>query len=88
MVPNFFGVTQYTTHEEILERLPQENILCHGSMMIRKIALDTLGGYSTDKILLGREDWDLWVRAANAGFCFGKVPERLYIYTLGTSVPR
>ena len=88
MVPNCFSVTEYTDHNDIVGRLPNENVLCHGSMMIRKIALESLGGYSTDKLLLGREDWDLWARAANAGFRFGKVPERLYIYTLGTSVPR
>jgi|GEM_PF-5048654 len=88
MVPNCFSTTEYITHEDITARLPEENVLCHGSMMIRKIALESLGGYSTDKLLLGREDWDLWGRAMNAGFRFGKVAERLYVYTLGTSVPR
>ena len=88
MVPNCFSVTEYTTHDEITTRLPEENVLCHGSMMIRKIALESLRGYSTDKLLLGREDWDLWARAMTAGFRFGKVAERLYVYTLGTSVPR
>lgn len=88
MVPNCFSVTQDINHKTIVERLKQENVLCHGSMMIRKSALDTLGGYSIDKQWLGREDWELWVRAANAGYRFGKVPERLYVYTLGTSVPR
>lgn len=88
MVPNCFGITQYVTHEDIVARLPEENILCHGSMMIRRIVLESLKGYNTDRKLLGREDWDLWARAANAGFRFGKVSERLYVYTLGTSVPR
>lgn len=88
VVPNCFPIMSYLTHEEIVGALSNENVLCHGSMMIRKLAIDTLRGYSTDKVLLGREDWELWVRAANAGFRFGKVPERLYQYTLGTSVPR
>jgi glycosyltransferase involved in cell wall biosynthesis len=81
MVPNCFAVTQYSTHEQIVECLPEENILCHGSMMIRKIAIDSLGGYSTDKVYLGREDWELWLRAVNANFHFSKIPERLYIYS-------
>ncbi len=88
MVPNCFKVTDHITHEEIMAVLPDENVMCHGSMMIRKIVIDSLGGYITDKAYLGREDWELWSRAANAGFRFGKVPERLYVYTLGTSVPR
>jgi glycosyltransferase involved in cell wall biosynthesis len=88
MVPNCFGINEYLTHQQIVGRLGDENVLCHGSMMIRKIAIESLNYYSTDKLLLGREDWELWARAANAGFTFGKVPERLYVYTLGTSVPR
>jgi glycosyltransferase involved in cell wall biosynthesis len=88
MTPNCFNIGDYNSHADIISRLPHENILCHGSMMIRKIAIDSLGGYSTNKSLLGREDWDLWVRAARGGFKFMKVPERLYIYSLGTGVPR
>lgn len=88
MTPNCFNIGDYNKHASIVNRLPHENVLCHGSMMIRKVALDSLGGYSTNKALLGREDWDLWMRAAQGGFTFMKVPERLYIYSLGTSVPR
>jgi teichuronic acid biosynthesis glycosyltransferase TuaG len=86
--PNCFAVTQYVTHAEIVAQLPRENVLCHGSMMIRRSALEALKGYRTDRSLLGREDYDLWQRAAAAGYRFLKVPERLYIYSLGTSVPR
>jgi glycosyltransferase involved in cell wall biosynthesis len=88
LYPNCFKTTQYNTHEEIAQALNRENVMCHGSMMIRRIALESLGFYSTSSNVLGREDWDLWARAVNAGFTFAKVPERLYIYSLGTSVPR
>lgn len=88
IVPNCFDVRHHIGHDEIARVLPGENIMCHGSMMIRKIALDSVGGYNIDKALLGREDWDLWLRALGGGFRFGKVPERLYLYSLGTSVPR
>jgi glycosyltransferase involved in cell wall biosynthesis len=88
MVPNCFSVLDHINHEDIVSRLSDENVMCHGSMMIRRVALESLGGYSADRSLLGREDWELWARAVNSGFTFGKVPERLYIYSLGTSVPR
>lgn len=85
--PNCFQVGQYQTHEEIVERLPYENIMCHGSMMMRASALALLdSGLYRD--VRGAEDWDLWKRAANAGCIFGKVPERLYIWSAGTSVAR
>lgn len=87
--PNCFTVGQYQTHLDITRRLPRENILCHGSMMIRRLALESLGGpYRTDSSVHGCEDWDMWLRAVQAGFVFGKVPERLYVWSAGTSVVR
>jgi len=86
--PNCFKVGQYQTHEQIRTALPHENVVAHGSAMIRRIALESMGGYRTDKALLGREDYDLWQRAIGSGFIFWKIPERVYIYSLGTSVPR
>lgn len=83
--PNCFRVGQYETHDQIISRLPHENVLCHGSAMIRKSVLDNLGGYRHYK---GREDYDLWLRAATAGYRFAKVPERLYIYSMGTGIER
>ena len=88
MRPNCFMVGQYQTHVSICKALPNENVLCHGSALIRKSALDGLGGYSTSKALLGREDWHMWQRAVEAGFTLWKIPERLYVYSLGTGVPR
>lgn len=88
LVPNCFPVGHATTHEAILARIGGENILCHGSAMIRRSALEALGGYNTDRRLLGREDWDLWIRGFQAGFRFYNIPERLYCYRLGTSVAR
>jgi len=88
IVVNCFSVADYVLHEEIVAALPQENVLCHGSMMIRRLALVSLNGYDPKSLVLGREDWDLWQRAANAGFRFMKVPERLYLYSLGTGVAR
>ena len=88
LYPNCFKIGQYNTHAQIVAAIGRENVVCHGSAMIRKLAIDTLGGYKTDRSLLGREDWDLWQRAIASGFVFAKVPERLYIYSMGTSVTR
>jgi len=54
-------------------------------MMIKKKVLDNLNGYNNIK---GMEDWDLWKRAINEGYLFKQLPERLYVYTLNTSVDR
>jgi len=86
--PNCFAVGQYKTHADISNIINLENVLCHGSAMISYAALKSLNCYDTSLSLLGQEDWDLWKRAIGAGYRFAKLPERLYIYSLGTSVPR
>jgi len=88
LYPNCFKIGQYDTHTKIASALSRENVLCHGSALIRKISITSLGGYHTDKTLLGKEDWDLWRRAVENNFTFAKLPERLYIYSMGTSVTR
>jgi len=86
--PNCFSIGQYKSHEQISARLREENVLCHGSACIRKSALDNLDGYDTRSRFLGMEDWHLWLRAMQSGYRFHNIPERLYIYSLGTSVDR
>jgi len=85
MIPGFSYVGQYETHEQISNRIFHENVMTHGSMLIRKKALDELGGYNDVR---GREDWDLWKRAISAGYKFHQLQERLYMLTMGTSVER
>ena len=85
MIPGFSYVGQYETHEQIYNRIFQENVMTHGSMLIRKKALDELGGYNDVR---GAEDWDLWKRAISAGYKFYQIQERLYMLTMGTSVAR
>lgn len=75
----------YTTHEEIKNRIFTENILTHGSMLIKRDCLIKLNGYRNIK---GCEDWDLWKRAIDMNYVFHQLQERLYVYTIGTSVLR
>lgn len=88
MLPNCFEVNQYNSHDEIVSRIATENVMCHGSMMIRLNALKALKGYNQSILHKGQEDWELWIRAIKSGFKFGKVSERLYVYSMGTSVER
>jgi len=85
---NCFFLGQYETHEQIVERISSENCLCHGSALIQMQALRVLGNYRTDSAVKGKEDWDLWRRALDNGYHFYNIPERLYLYSVGTSVPR
>ena len=76
---------KYITHEEIVEGLLTCSPLTHGSMLIKMKALKELGYYNHVK---GVEDWDLWRRAAAAGYKFHQLPERLYVWCEGSSVAR
>lgn len=51
----------------------------HGSMMMRKSALDALGGYR-DAFAVG-QDYDLWLRMSER-FAIDNLPERLYQWRL------
>ena len=85
LLPSCFALGLYESHEDIKLRLPKENVLTHGSMLIRKSCLDELGGYNNIK---GAEDYDLWKRAMTKGYRFYQIQERLYVYTIGSGVAR
>lgn len=80
-----FREGEYVTHEDIKKIIFNENVLTHGSMIIRKKCLDSLGGYQHKP---GWEDWDLWQRAISNDYNFYQLQDRLYVYRIGTSVDR
>jgi len=55
------------------------NPFVHSSVMIRKAALDQVGGYATDPARQPPEDYELWSRIARR-FRLANLPERLTIY--------
>jgi glycosyltransferase involved in cell wall biosynthesis len=55
------------------------NPFVHSSMMLRKSALDAVGGYSTDRSRQPPEDYELWSRLARR-YGVANLPGRLTIY--------
>ena len=80
-----YCTSSYITHEDIVNVISTKCVLTHGSMLIKMEALKELGYYRHVK---GKEDWDLWKRAAEAGYKFHKLKERLYVWCEGSSVAR
>lgn len=80
-----FNEGDFVTHEDIEKTIFNQNVMTHGSMIVRKECFDFLGGYQNKK---GWEDWDLWQRAISHGYKFYQLQDRLYIYRLGTSTIR
>jgi len=56
-----------------------DNPFVHSSMMLRKSALDAVGGYSIDPLRQPPEDYELWSRLARR-HKVANLPERLTIY--------
>ena len=81
---NCFRLGQFQTHEQIVNQLPLENCLHHGTACIKKEVFDYLSGYPEEDFALAREDHILWLRAMKAGFRFYNLPLRDYYYSLGT----
>lgn len=61
-------------HDAIVRDLFVESPLVHPSVMLRTAPLCALGGYRDGD---GPEDYDLWLRAAAAGWRFAKLAETL-----------
>jgi glycosyltransferase involved in cell wall biosynthesis len=55
------------------------NPFVHSSVMLRKSALDRVGGYSTDSTRQPPEDYELWSRIARE-YDVGNIPEILHVY--------
>lgn len=92
-----FSPGQYETHEQIEKALEHENVMCHSSVMLRREAINMLGGYEenakpgSEWPQYGRrmwEDWDLWLRACRRGLRLHTIPQRLYYWSVGTGVER
>jgi len=62
-------------HEDMRRELLIDSPLAHGTAMIRRATLETLGGWCDRG---WAEDLDLWVRLFGAGARFAKLGERLY----------
>ena len=56
-----------------------DNPFVHSSVMLRKEALDAVGGYSTDQNRQPPEDYELWSRIARK-YQVANVPEALHVY--------
>jgi len=67
-------VNSVTTHDAIRENLFVESPIPHPSVMIRRSALDAVGGY---RDVGWPEDYDLWMRLAFAGHRFEKLEDVL-----------
>ena len=73
-------VHDHPTEDEALRfELLFNNPFVHSSVMMRKAALDQVGGYSTDPARQPPEDYELWSRLARR-FRVRNLPERLTIY--------
>ena len=46
------------------------NLVITSTCMVRRAALEAIGGFSTDFALLGVEDYECWLRLVDSGACF------------------
>jgi len=62
--------------KQLAKLLPHKNMLCHGSVLMRKKATEIVGLYNEN--LRYAQDYELWLRMLHKGFVFSVVPEFLY----------
>jgi glycosyltransferase involved in cell wall biosynthesis len=66
--------------EHLVKLFKQENPLCHGSVLMRKEAIATVGFYNES--LRYAQDYDLWLRMLRSGYKFDVVPDYLYRFRI------
>lgn len=52
--------------------------------MVRKAAWEQVGGLDENRLLIGHEDWDFWIRLHAAGWQFYFVDQVLFDYRIGS----
>jgi glycosyltransferase involved in cell wall biosynthesis len=67
------------SHEEISRRLPYESCMPHPTVIFRRDAVLSVGGYAYG---LYAEDWDLWLRMVRNGKRFSNLKEPLLRYRI------
>lgn len=74
------GIWGKVQHPDVVSRRDflKGTPFCHAPAMIKKTALDYVGGYSNAKYLLRVEDYHLWVKMYKAGFVGINLPKTLY----------
>lgn len=76
----------YQVPLEPIERIRQANFI-PGAAAIRTSLFRELGGYREPSNLIRHEDWDLWLRALNAGARFVCVPRVTWTYRVDPAWP-
>ena len=69
------------TGQEVWRLLARKNFIASpGCVLVRRAFLETVGPWDPDRALQGVEDWDMWLRLAETGAHFARVPEVLLEY--------
>jgi glycosyltransferase involved in cell wall biosynthesis len=83
---SYYVVPRITPQGDILDKLIYGNFINLGSPLIRKEAVDRVGGFDANRLdIILNEDWDLWVRLAISGSRFGFIDKYHYYYRVHAS---
>jgi glycosyltransferase involved in cell wall biosynthesis len=69
-------------HREIRDQLFYQHSFCHGSVMVRRIALEAVDGY--DESFIVAQDHDLWLRLTEWG-TLANLPDPLYYLRISSN---
>lgn len=82
--PSFFGAIQlrhFTTQSFDFERLLGENYIDVCAVVRKKVWKD-VNGFDENRILIGHEDWDFWIKVSKSGWKFYYINEVMFDYRI------
>lgn len=68
------SVPEYPTPEDVVTGTP----ITHAAVMLRRVCMEAVGGYTVDKRMLRVEDVNLWIKLYAAGYRCCNILEPLY----------
>lgn len=79
---NHFTQKGFLKGEQFFIELFQKSSITNSSVLLKKSIFNKVGFFDEDPHLRGTEDWDMWLRMANAGYSFYGIDKKLVKYRI------
>lgn len=79
------GLRHFSAGKYFIKKMLQQNIVNHSSVMLRRSAVMSVGGY---KSVFLAEDYDLWLRLLKAGFKFSTTESVLQAFSVDKNLTK
>jgi glycosyltransferase involved in cell wall biosynthesis len=78
---DFMEYPPFMDSQAAFDALWKRNFVNNSAVLIRRAAVEAIGGLDEDRALIGVEDYNLWLRVSHVGWKVANYPAALFNYT-------